>query len=343
MNRSMWVIIVVLILALGMPATPASAAGTASITLTQPLPNPGLVGSEVTFALVITVEGVSPGVSGADIYLGYDPLLVSPPASPLGVVEALPDFFGVSNVSLNEILPAAQCPGGTKPCIHLVVAGPAQTTHTGAVARFHFQAIKEGTASFSVLGSTLADANGFSVTHAAPAPVSVPILRPYVSGVVKRQGTPANPNPGGGSLLCAEIKTTSGAMTVGPVFTNDAALATFKLPDVPSGAQLLHAEYPGYLASEKTITVPAGSPSVTDAGTTTLFGGDVNADGKINILDIGKIISVFGRTGVAVRSDAPDCTDGDEPVDINDDGIINISDLAIAAGNWGRVGPTPWQ
>jgi hypothetical protein len=74
-----------------------------------------------------------------------------------------------------------------------------------------------------------------------------------------------------------------------------------------------------------------------------LRGGDVNADKAINILDIGAIISKFSSTGVNVRSDLADCTDADEPADINDDGNINISDLAIAAGNWGRTGPTPWQ
>lgn len=343
MNASKWVVMIVLVLALSMPAMPVSAAGTASISLTAPSPNPVLVGSEVSFALVITTEGVSPGVSGADIYLGYDGSLTAPPASPLGVVEALPDFFGVSNVSINEILPAAQCPGGASPCIHLVVAGPAQTTHSGAVARFHFRATGEGTANFTVLDSTLADANGFPVSHTKPAPVSVTILRPSVSGIVKRQGTPASTNTGGGSLLCSVVKTTSGAMTVGPVFTDDPLTGHFRLTDVPSGAQLLHAEYSGYLASEKTITIPAGGSSSTDAGTTILLGGDVNADAKINILDIGRIISVFGRTAVAVRSDPTDCTDADEPADINDDGSINVSDLAIAAGNWGRVGPTPWQ
>jgi hypothetical protein len=73
-----------------------------------------------------------------------------------------------------------------------------------------------------------------------------------------------------------------------------------------------------------------------------LIGGDINNDAKINILDIGRIISLFGKTGVEVKSDAGGCYDGDEPADINDDGNINISDLAITAGNWGRTGPLVW-
>jgi len=265
---------------------------------------------------------------------------VAPPTSPLGVVEALPDFFGVSNVSINELLPAAQCPGGTSPCVHLVVAGPAQTTHSGAAARFHFRATGEGSACFRVLASTLADANGFPVPHAPASPICVTVIRTSIVGVVQRQGTPASSNPGGGTLACSEVKATSGALTVGPVFTDSSG--NFRLTDVPGGSHTLHAEYSGYLASEKTIIISAGGPPTNNGGTTTLRGGDVNADSKINILDIGRIISLFGRTGVPVRSDAPDCTDPDEPSDVNDDGNINISDLAITAGNWGLTGPTNW-
>ena len=341
MKTYRWFVITALVLALSMPATPVSAAGSASITLTSPSPNPGRVGSEVSFALVLTADGINPGVTAAEIYLDYDDTLVAPPASPLGVVEALPDFFGVSNISLNEVLPEAQCPpGASGPCIHLAVAGPAQTTHSGAAARFHFRGIKDGNACFRLLASTMVDADGFQVTHVQAAPVCVMIIRTTIDGTVKRQGTPANPNPGGGTPACSEVKATSGALTVGPVFTDGSG--NFKLTDVPSGAHNLHAEYSGYLASEKTITISAGGPPFINVGTTTLLGGDVNGDKSINILDIGKIISLFGKTGVPVRSDAPDCTDPDEPADINDDGNINISDLAIAAGNWGRTGPTLW-
>jgi hypothetical protein len=88
--------------------------------------------------------------------------------------------------------------------------------------------------------------------------------------------------------------------------------------------------------------VVTNSTLTLDFGTVTLRGGDVNGDNAINILDIGAIISRFGRTGAAVRSSNPACTISDDPADINDDGIINISDLAIAAGNWGLVGPRDW-
>jgi hypothetical protein len=255
----------------------------------------------------------------------------------------MPDFFGISDVSIKEILPAAQCPGGgASPCVHLVVAGPAQITHSGAAARFHFQGIATGSACFGVLASKLVDANGFDVPHTivSPNPQCVPILSRTVQGMVQRQGTPGIPNPGGGTPACSEVKLLSGGVTFGPVFTDGSG--NFTLTNPPSGVQKLHAEYPGYLASEKTITISSGSPPSLNVGTTTLRGGDVNADKAINILDIGAIISKFGSTSLPVRSDPPDCTDPDEPADINDDGLINISDLAIAAANWGLTGPTSW-
>ena len=117
---------------------------------------------------------------------------------------------------------------------------------------------------------------------------------------------------------------------------------SFTFQNLPNGTYTFRAVYPGYLASVKNGVVIANNALAMDVGTTTLRGGDVNGDNAINILDIGAIISKFGRTGVAVKSVSANCSGADEPVDINDDGLINISDLAIAAGNWGLVGPTNW-
>src|ERR1041385_9132045 len=112
MNTPRWIVIIALILALSIPVTSVHAAPSASILLTPPTPNPALIGDEVSFLLVISVTDITPGVAGAEIYVSYDPALVAPPASPLGVAVALPDFFGISDVSIKEVLPAAQCPGG---------------------------------------------------------------------------------------------------------------------------------------------------------------------------------------------------------------------------------------
>ncbi len=342
MNTFRTMVIAILVLSLGFPTMTASAVS-ASMTLTSSMPNPVLVGGEVTFDLAFSVSGIEPGVAGAEIYLSYNPAIVSPPTTPgLTAAEVLPDFFGVSNISINEVLPAAQCPGGANPCIHLVVAGPPQSSQVGIAARFHFRAIAEGSACFTALQSKMVDANGFQVTHVWVPGLEIcrPIQGRNTIGLVLRQGTPANPNPGGGTLACSSV-TAVGTWTYGPVATDKEG--KFIFANLPAGTYTFRVTYPGYLPAEKAGVVIPNNALEVNVGTTTLRGGDVNGDNAVNILDIGVIISKFGRTGVAVRSASSNCSAADEPADINDDGLINISDLAIAAGNWGATGPTRWQ
>jgi hypothetical protein len=338
MKTFRWIITPLLVLALGLPTMTASAAS-ASMTLTSSMPNPVLIGGEITFDLAFAVDGIAPGVSGAEVYLSYNPALVAPPATPgTAAAEVLPDFFGVSNFSINEVLPATQCPGGASPCIHLVVAGPPQTSQTGIAARFHFRALAIGSACFSVLQSKMVNADGYDVPHTTALQLCRPIQGRDTTGLILRQGVPANPNPGGGSLACSSVSAT-GTWPYGPVNTD--SNGNFSLPNLPNGTYTFRVVYPGYLASEKTGVVVPNNSLVINVGTTTLRGGDVNGDNAINILDIGAIISKFGQTGVAVKSVSSSCG-SDETADINDDGLVNISDLAIAAGNWGSVGPKLW-
>jgi hypothetical protein len=340
------IIIIVLMLLLALPAMAVSAGApqfqsSAAMTLTSPMPNPVMIGGEVTFDLAFSVANINPGVAGAEIYLSYNPLLVAPPATPgVAAVEVLPDFFGVSNVSINEVLSAAQCPGSTGlPCIHLVVAGPAQTYQSGIAARFHFRAVDIGSACFDILSSKMVDADGFQVEHTRAQQICRPIQGRNTTGIVLRQGTPANPNPGAGTLACSNVTATG----TWPYSVKTGINGNFILPNLPTGTYKLRAIYSGYLAAEKGGFVIPNNSLEINAGTVTLIGGDVNADNAINILDIGAIISKFGKTGVAVGSVSANCTASDEPADINDDGNVNISDLAIAAGNWSRIAPMPWQ
>lgn len=312
---------------------------TAVISLTAPMPAIPAVGGDVSVDLMINVANVVPGVAGGDIYLGYNPTLVTPPTGADSAVEVLPGFFGSTTVNIVEVLPAAQCPGGTSPCVRLVVAGPAQITKNGVSARFHFRGIAPGSACFTVLKSSLSDADGYLVEHTIGSQQCATIQTRTVTGVVLRQGVQANPNPGGGTLACSSVSAI-GTWTLGPVNTD--VTGRFILNNLPTDSYKFRATYPGYLAVEKTGVVVTNNTLTLDLGTVTLRGGDVNGDNAINILDIGAIISKFGRTGVAVRSSSPSCNINDEPTDINDDGIVNISDLAIAAGNWGMVGPRGW-
>jgi hypothetical protein len=307
----------------------------ASIELTAIQPNPARIGEEFVFEMKLSVANIITGVTGADVYLQYDSTLVAPMASPgQPIAEILPDFFGVRNVSVNEIV---TCPGGSGSCLHLVVAGPPQVTKTGAIARFHFTGLRDGRACFAVASSDLRDADGYPVTHSRPACASVDIIsRRGVTGTITRQGTPGNPNPGGGTLMCSLAKLSNGQSA----FTD--ATGGFVIKDVPPGTYSIEGSYSGYLKAAKSgVIVPSGSAAV-DVGLVRLVGGDVNNDCVINIQDIGAIISEFGRSGVPVRSAVSGCAGSDDPNDINDDGIVNIGDLAIAAGNWNKVCPMVW-
>lgn len=338
MKTYQWVIAICLVLALGLSTTAASAEGvrSASLTLTPPTPNQVRPDVEFVFNLVISAANVTPGLTGADIYLQYDPALVAPPTAPAVVAEALPDFFGNTSVSVNEI---TQCPGTTDTCVHLVVAGLPKETQTGTVARFHFQGIDGGQACFTIVSSTLVDADGFAVDHTPAQAQCVSIIKyTTVNGAALRQGVPANPNAGGGTPACTSVSI-SGQATAS-VFTD--AAGAFSLPETMPGTYAFRAAYSGYLSSEKANLVVTDGAMTLDAGSTTLRGGDVNGDNAINILDIGTIISKFGKTGFVVLSATSDCAGTDEPADINDDGVVNISDLAIAVGNWGLTGPTVW-
>ena len=362
MNTSKLIIVVILVLALSMPAMPVSAQSPAtSVSFSSPTPNPGVVGGDISFTLVVNVANIDPGVAGIDFYFTYDPLYVTP----VPTVDPLPDFFGPSVVTSYQTFPPSVggCPATAPaaifgmPCIHLAAAGPAQITRSGAVARFHFVGFAltppppAASACFGLVAAiTMVDSNGFPVVAppATPAVQCVPIVPSMVTGIVLRQGTPGLP-PGPGTLACSEVRIISGGVVIfGPEFTGFAG--GFSIPllfppgNLGGGSHTLRAEYPGYLASQKTITIGTGG-GLLDAGTTTLRGGDINGDNRINILDVGIVIGKFGGPPVPVRSSffCP-ALPPDEPADINDDGFVNISDLAIIAGsNFGLVGPTPWQ
>ena len=57
-----------------------------------------------------------------------------------------------------------------------------------------------------------------------------------------------------------------------------------------------------------------------------LIAGDVNQDGKVNILDLVRVAQLFGQTVPA-----------DSPVDVTGDGVVNILDLVRVARNFGNT------
>jgi hypothetical protein len=342
MKTFKWIFALVLLMGLSLPTMHVRAACTsAALELTNPpTPNPAIVGSEVTFDLIVNVDNcdAGQGIAGVHVYLSYNPALVSPPSTPgATAVEVRPDFFGVNNIGFSNIL-TTTCPGGANPCIELVVAGPPQQSQRGIVGRFHFVTLATGAAIFAILPQPigvgtpyLVNANGIEeqLTEPLPGPITSTITDRTIRGQILRQGQSSLTV----SLANTQIITTVIAPPGGYIIPTVGTIpnGTFTLNNLPNGTYKFTARYNGYLDATKTVVITA-SPVNLDLGTTTLVGGDVDGNNVINILDIGQIIGHFGQSGFPPS----------EPCDINDDGRVNISDLAIAAGNWNKPGPTVW-
>ena len=67
-----------------------------------------------------------------------------------------------------------------------------------------------------------------------------------------------------------------------------------------------------------------------DTDVDTLRASDVNADGRVNILDLAFIASHFNETTAVNQTPDPD---------INGDGIVNILDLTVVASHFGKTVP----
>ncbi len=97
-----------------------------------------------------------------------------------------------------------------------------------------------------------------------------------------------------------------------PAATTDAG-GNFEVPDDGQNYRCMRAERPGFIAEE--IDLPN-----TGGEQLRLKAGDINSDGKVDILDLVAVTTYFN---------------GSEPkADLNGDGIVNIFDLIILANNY---------
>jgi N-acetyl-anhydromuramyl-L-alanine amidase AmpD len=88
------------------------------------------------------------------------------------------------------------------------------------------------------------------------------------------------------------------------------------------GERCLFGHQLNFLAVQRSLSAQ------TNLGMAVLLTGDVNNDGRVNILDLSIISLKYNTANTAV--------------DLNEDGIVNIVDLALTAHNFGRTGPVEW-
>jgi hypothetical protein len=345
------VVVLVLLTSLQPAAVGAQGPNTyTSIIVSDVVSGAPVVGSTfVTDVKISVTNNAAPnlGVMGAELWLPFDPAVVSVvdhdgnPANGTQV-ELTNDFFdGSLAIGANEVIvgamPAtapADC-GAAGACVHVAVShtggSGAIQNKIGRVARITWAALATGSPAISIAvvapgvppGSVLSTASGGTIDiNSTSVPTITVIDAGQINGKVTRQGAQAG-----------HANTNVVALAVGNgVAATDVtgASGSFALVVPVGSTYTINASYPGYLQAQKSSVYVVGA--TVGIGSTTLKGGDVNADNCINILDIVSIISKFGTTGLPAT----------DPEDINDDGTINILDLTIAAGNFTRCGPTTW-
>lgn len=144
-----------------------------------------------------------------------------------------------------------------------------------------------------------------------------------------------SPNCAGiGGVLTLQGRTNHSGIVVagsGGQQTQTQADGSFTVPT----ADNLKFSFPGYLSAQADVQSflaqnQGATSQAVNLGSLTLLAGDLNADNRIDILDLAAIAKVYGS--------------GDVLADLNADGTVNIMDLVLAAGNYGRQGPlTDWQ
>lgn len=332
-------IIIVLMILIGMTVTSVGAA-TANMNLINLTFDS--VSETGTIDLQLIVSGYTTGITAAEVYIAYNPSLVT-----IDAASPVSNFFGMPVVGLNEITnntADTNCPttagaaAFSAECTHFVGGGsPPQTDKTGTAMRYTFSSAGTGTACFIIVFGSMSDADSGPVSPTLGPEVCiavtkiVPTLNP---GTVTRQGA------AGVNQDCTSVADYIAPASLQSTLSTTQTTGAYNFGTVTSGTHYLIASYPGYL-SARTTDMTVTSP-ITVASTI-LRGGDANNDTFINILDVGIIIGRWGATGVAAGSTGTNlCTTIDDPGDINDDGNINIGDLAIVVGNWGLIGPTTW-
>jgi len=355
----------------------------AAITVTGVTSGTPAIGSQFTTDMQLSVNTTGPGLVGMEVYIFFNGTpaalnIVNPvdtDSSTPGVQPAIlrTEFFGSTPIpAANEVIIAADtiapgitvpgrtCPGGSYPCIHLAMAGPAQINRTGIVARLNWTGVAAGPTGFAILNplvapppplpiapfTALSDADGYFIPINSATATNFSILNAgSIGGIVLRQGVP--PGVGPGTHGCTQVDATNGAVVAVPGFTlvapppilpaqvNTAGGFLLNLPS--GGTYTVRASYPGYLQAQKSNVFVSGGQVLI--GTTKLYGGDVNGDNNINILDV---VGIIGNLGAAVPVGSVVGCPTDNAFDINDSGTVDIGDLSIATGNFSRTGPTSW-
>ncbi|MCD6554457.1 MAG: hypothetical protein DRI52_06985 [Chloroflexi bacterium] len=261
---------------------------------------------------------------GVEIHLNFDPAVInvvdwnSNPADGIQIEPRDGLFDGTLAIGQNQadntagtIVFAVTQTGGSGPIYN----------KSGIVATIRWVGMATGTTTVTVDPATkLSDENGTPIVVDEVVQATLTVQTPgHMTGCVYLQG---RTDHSGVEVWATLVDPVSPVVTTGPD-------GCFDLVVPLGGTQyVVTARMDGYLTAQSSA-YPVNT-GVVNVGNTTLRGGDATGDNRVDILDIAYIASHFLVAPVDARAD------------INADGTVDIYDLTMAAGNFGRVGPTAW-
>jgi len=185
---------------------------------------------------------------------------------------------------------------------------------SGTFAEITFRPLVTGTTALTFTNVLLSDpqSRAIEVTPSGGQLVIEPPIEPTltVTGSVMLERRDSN----AGTLVCIE-----------DTCVNTADDGGYTLPDMPiTGTVTFNRQ--SYLSS--TLDYTGAADGLLTLADLTLLGGDVTADGQIDILDA----TIIGRALDSTPSDAH----WDARADITNDGVVNVLDMTAVQFNWGK-------
>jgi hypothetical protein len=165
-----------------------------------------------------------------------------------------------------------------------------------------------------------------------PAPTATRTNTPVPTATRTSTPVPGNGTVSGSVELQANSNHAGITVTLSPGGrqTITAANGSFSFTNVPTGTYTLRAIAPGFLGSQRPISVSGNGNGNVNAQKTILRGGDTNDDGVITIVDVSAVVGDFGKPPV------------NGSTDLNRSGLVDIVDVNIAVANFGLVEWLPW-
>jgi hypothetical protein len=263
------------------------AAPTAALLMLDPPEAIAVTGSSTT--VDVQLSDIS-NVYGIEMTMSFDPAILSvvdangaKPGVQIGPGSCPAPDFEVANLADNgagaleyavvQLSPTAPCTGGNVASIEFMCVAGLES---------------EVTTPITITSSLISDPDLLAIPHTTQnGAVRCEANIFFIEGVVELQGW-----PGGPAGVLVELKDSGGTTVDSAVVGNDGA---FGFTGNTGLTYSVVASYDRYLTIEQASISSSNVGEHIDLGTGRLPAGDLNGDGKINILDISGVAGNFGK------------------------------------------------